>query len=81
MLLVELVPFLFRNSATAAWSFAFSVTAKLVPLVISTFDVVSVRLAPPSPLRLSLVTSMSLAAPLSFRNPVPVTVRMPVVMS
>ena len=49
-----------------------------MPLVISTDDVVKVYVDPPSPVRVSLVTSMSLVAPPNFKNPVPVTANTPV---
>ena len=75
------VPFLLMKRLTAARSAALSVTLKLVPLVISTLVVVSVRVAPPSPLTVSLLTSMSLVTPLSLRNPAPVTTITPVLAS
>ena len=49
-----------------------------MPLVISTDDVVKVYVDPPSPVRVSLVTSMSLVAPPNFKNPVPDIINTPV---
>ena len=75
---MELVPFLLTIWLTAALSLAFKVTLKPVAEVISTAVLVRVRLEPPSPTMLSLLTSMSLLAPLSFRKPVPMTLSTPV---
>ena len=63
---------------TAVLSAALSVTVNSEEEVTSTFDVVRVRVPLPCPVRVSLVTSISLLAPLSAVNSEPSTVRTPV---
>src|SRR6185437_8180378 len=65
--------------STAALSVALRLSVKLVPEAMSTFDVlVNVQVEPPSPVKVNLLATMSLAAPLRDRNPVPVTTSAPV---
>ena len=58
-----------------------SVTVKAVALVISTLAEVSVQVLPPSPVSVSLLTSMSFVAPAVAAKSVPVTSRTPVAAS
>ena len=61
---MEIVRSLLKNRPSAALSAALRLTLNAVLLVISTPLLVNVRESPPSPLRLSLLTSMSLVAPM-----------------
>ncbi len=76
----ELVPFLLSKLINDARSVAPRLTVKLVASVISTLVVlfVKVNVAPPCPVIVNLVTSISLVAPDSFNKLAPVTTKDPV---
>ena len=75
-LLAEDVPFLLSKLSTAEISAPARVKVKLVADVTSTLPVVlSVRVAPPSPVMVMALMVMSLVAPMVLTRLVPLTVK------